>query len=149
MKYISQLNKQKEILNDFYDKKEIYNKRYRKGGWTGKEVLIHIKDAETVAYDRLRRVISEYNPVLWFFEQDLWQKNLNYMKQDISLSKQVFNITRESIVEAIEMHFKKCAEKKGVHSRRGVLSMRQLVEFLIWHTDNHIKQLKKIKPTGR
>jgi len=149
MKYISQLNKQKEILNDFFDQKEIYNKKYRKGGWTGKEVLIHIKDAETVAYDRLRRVISEYNPVLWFFEQDLWQKNLNYMKQDISLSKQVFNITRESIVEAIEMHFKKFADKKGVHSRRGIMTMKQLVEFLIWHTDNHIKQLKKIKPTGR
>jgi hypothetical protein len=149
MKYISQLNKQKDILNDFFDKKNIYNKKYRKGGWTGKEVLIHIKDAETVAYDRLRRIISEDNPILWFFEQDLWQKNLNYMKQDISLSKQVFNITRESIVEAIEMHFKKFADKEGVHSRRGVMSMRQLVEFLIWHTDNHIKQLKKIKPAGR
>jgi hypothetical protein len=149
MKYISQLNKQKEILNDFFDKKEIYNKRYRKGGWTGKEVLIHIKDAETVAYDRLRRIISEDNPILWFFEQDLWQKNLNYMKQDMSLSKQVFNITRESIIETVEMHFKKFADKEGVHSRRGVMSMKQLVEFLIWHTDNHIKQLKKIKPTGR
>jgi hypothetical protein len=149
MKYISRLNKQKEILNEFFDQKEIYNKKYRKGGWTGKEVLIHIKDAETVAYDRLRRIISEDNPMLWFFEQDLWQKNLNYMKQDISLSKQVFNITRESIVEAIEMHFKKFADKEGVHSRRGVMSLRQLVEFLIWHTDNHIKQLKKIKPTGR
>jgi hypothetical protein len=145
MKYISRLNEQKEILNDFFDKKDIYHNRYRKGGWTGKEVLIHIKDAETVAYDRLRRIISEDNPILWFFEQDLWQKNLNYMKQDIFLSKQVFNITRESIVEAVEMHFKKFATKKGVHSRRGVLSMKQLIEFLIWHTDLHIKHLKKIK----
>jgi hypothetical protein len=145
MKYISRLNEQKEILNDFFDKNDIYHNRYRKGGWTGKEVLIHIKDAETVAYDRLRRIISEENPILWFFEQDLWQKNLNYMKQDISLSKQVFNITRESIVEAIEMHYKKFAMKKGVHSRRGVMSMKQLIEFLIWHTDKHIKHLKKIK----
>ena len=145
MKYISRLNEQKEILNDFFDKKDIYHNRYRKGGWTGKEVLIHIKDAETVAYDRLRRIISEENPILWFFEQDLWQKNLNYMKQDISLSKQVFNITRESIVETVEMNYKKFATKKGVHSRRGVMSMKQLIEFLIWHTDKHIKHLKKIK----
>ena len=145
MKYISQLNEQKIILNDLFEKKEIYKKKYRKGGWTGKEVLIHIKDAETVAYDRLRRVISEDNPLLWFFEQDLWQKNLNYMKQDMRLSKEVFNLTRESIIEAVEMHFKKFAHKNGVHSRRGIMSMKQLIEFLIWHTDHHIKQIKSIK----
>jgi hypothetical protein len=99
-----------------------------------------------VAYDRLRRIISEDNPVLWFFEQDLWQKKLNYMKQDISLAKQVFNITRESIVEVVKMHFKKYADKEGIHSRRGLMNMKQLIEFLIWHTDHHIKQIKKIKP---
>ena len=148
MKYIFRLNEQKEILNNFFDKKNIYNKRYRKGGWTGKEVLIHIKDTETVAYDRLRRIISEENPILWFFEQDLWQENLNYMKQDIALAKQVFTITRESIVEVVDMHLKKFASKKGVHSRRGVMNMQQLIEFLIWHTDKHIKHLKKIKPAA-
>jgi hypothetical protein len=79
IKYISQLIEQKEILNDFFDKKDIYYNRYRKGGWIGKEILIHIKDAETVAYDRLRKIISEENLILWFFEQDLWQKNLTYL----------------------------------------------------------------------
>jgi len=145
MNYISELNKQKETLNGLFDKKDIFKKRYRKGGWTGKEVLIHIKDAETVAYDRIRRIVSENNPVLWFFEQDLWQKKLNYMKQDISLAKQVFNITRDSIVETVEMHLKKYAEKEAVHSRRGLINMKQLVEFLIWHTDHHINQIMKIK----
>ena len=146
MNYISELNNQKKILNDLFDKKDIYKNRYRKGGWTGKEVLIHIKDHETVTYDRIRRVISEEKPILWFYEQDLWQKKLNYMKQDISLAKQVFNISRESIVEAVEMHLKKYAEKEGVNSRRGLMNLKQLIEFLIWHTDHHIEQLKKIKP---
>ena len=144
MKYISQLNKQKEILNALFDKKEIYNKRYREGGWTGKEVLIHIKDSESVLYDRLRRIISEDHPILWFFEQDLWQKNLEYAEQDILRAKKLFMITRESIIEAIEMHLKKFGNKEGVHSRRGVMTMKQLVEFLIFHTGKHINQLKKI-----
>jgi hypothetical protein len=147
MNYKSQLNKQKKILNTLFDKKEIYNKRYRKGGWTGKEVLIHIKDSETVSYDRLRRIISEDNPILWFFEQDKWQKNLNYKDQDIELAKKLFIITRESLIEAVDMHFKKYKSKAGVHSRRGITTMKQLVEFHIWHTGKHLNQLKKIKPT--
>jgi hypothetical protein len=145
MNYTSKLNKQKELLDRYFDNSEIFNGRYRKGGWTGKEVLIHLKDAETVFYDRLRRVISENNPVLWYFEEANWAKNLNYMGQDIRLAGRIFDITRESIIETIEMHIKKSAKKSGVHSRRGIMSMKQLVEFLIWHTDHHIKQLKKIK----
>ncbi len=146
MEYISQLIKQKEVVDKFFDKKEIYKGGYRKGGWTGKEVLIHLKDAETVSYDRLRRVVSEENPILWYFEEDNWQKKLNYMAQDIDLAKKLFVITRESIIELVSMHLKKSGAKQGVHSRRGIMTMKELTEFLIWHTDHHIKHLRKIKP---
>jgi hypothetical protein len=144
MKYISELNKQKEIIAALFDKKEIYHKKYRKGGWTGREVLIHIKDSETVDYERLRRVISEDNPILWFYEQDLWQKNMDYKHQDIALAKRTFIAARESFIEAVEMHLKKFGAKKGVHSRRGLMTMKQLIDFHIWHTEKHIKHLMKI-----
>jgi hypothetical protein len=145
VEYISNLIKQKEIVGKLFGKKEIYKGRYREGGWTGKEVLLHIKDAETVAYDRLRRVISEENPILWYFEEDNWQRNLNYMAQDINLAKKIFISTRESIAELVSMHMKKSSSRKGIHSRRGIMTMKELVEFLIWHTDHHIKHLMKIK----
>ncbi|HUI30166.1 MAG TPA: DinB family protein [Candidatus Acidoferrales bacterium] len=145
MKYISKLNEQKEILDALFDKKEIYNKRYRKGGWTGKEVLIHLKDAETMFYERLRRTISEANPVLWYFEEDNWQKNLEYMKQDMSLAKNLFKLTRDSIIELIKMHLDKYDSKKAVHSRYGTMNVKELIERMIKHTDNHIRQLKRIK----
>jgi hypothetical protein len=145
MKYIAQLKKQQKILNELFDKKKIYTKRYRKGGWTGKEVLIHIKDSETVLYDRLRRIIAEEKPLLLFFEQAQWQKNLHYMKQDIALAKNVFMTTRDSFIETVEMHLKKCSKKEGVHSRRGLMNMEQLIEHHLWHVELHINHLKKIK----
>ncbi len=109
-------------------------------------MLLHIKDSETVAYDRIRRIIAEERPILWYFEQDMWQKNLEYMKQDITLAKNVFLSTRESIIETVEMHLKKQGKKEGVHSRSGVLSLKNQIEFLIRHADKHIKHLKRIKP---
>jgi hypothetical protein len=145
MKYIAELKKQQRILNELFENKEIYTKRYRKGGWTGKEVLIHIKDSETVSYDRLRRIIAEEKPMLWFFEQALWQKNLHYMKQDIALAKNVFMTTRDSFIETVEMHLAKNAEKEGIHSRRGLMSMARLIEHHLWHIELHINHLKKIK----
>lgn len=148
MKYISKLKEQKEILDVLFDKKEIYNKRYRKGGWTGKEVLIHLKDAETMFYERLRRTISESHAILWYFEEDNWQKNLEYMKQDIGLAKNVFMLTRDSIIEVIEMHLEKSGSKEAVHSRYGLMNMKELIERMIKHTDKHIGHLKQIKQTA-
>ncbi len=145
MKYFAKLKEQKEILDVLFDKKEIYNKRYRKGGWTGKEVLIHLKDAETMFYERLRRTISESNPILWYFEEDNWQKNLEYMKQDIGLAKNVFMLTRDSIIEVIEMHLEKSGSKEAVHSRYGLMNMKELIERMIKHTERHIDHLKQIK----
>jgi hypothetical protein len=145
MNYISRLHEQKEILDTLYDKKGIYNRRYRKGGWTGKEVLIHLKDAETVFYDRLRRTISEDKSILWYFEEDNWQKNLKYMKQDIMLAKNVFMLTRDSIIELIKMHLEESGSKEAVHSRYGLMNMKDLIERMIKHTDKHIGHLKQIK----
>ena len=144
MKYIAQLKRQRKILNEIFDRKEIYTKRYRKGGWTGKELLIHIKDSETVSYDRLRRIIAEEKPLLLFFEQAQWQNNLRYMKQDIKLAKDVFLSTRDSFIETVEMHLKKYGKKEGVHSRRGLMTMNRLIEHHLWHVDHHINHMKKI-----
>lgn len=148
MKYIAKLKEQKEILDILFDKKEIYSKRYRKGGWTGKEVLIHLKDAETMFYERLRRTISESHPILWYFEEDNWQKNLSYMKQDIGLAKNAFMVTRNSIIEVIEMHLEKSGSKEAVHSRYGLMNMKELIERMIKHTDKHIGHLKQIRQTA-
>jgi len=145
MEYLSKLKQQKKILDSLFDKKEIYDKKYRKGGWKGKEVLIHLKDAETVMYDRLRRIISEGRPILWYFEEDNWQKNLNYMKQDIKLAKKVFMLTRDSIIEAVEMHLGKSGSKEAVHSRYGIMDMKELIERTIKHTEKHIGHLRQIK----
>jgi hypothetical protein len=146
MNTITRLKKQKDIVCSLFDARGIMNKRYRKGGWTAKEVLIHIKDSETVMYDRLRRVIAEEKPILWFFEQALWQKNLVYAKQDMALAKNVFMVTRDSIIEIVKMHMKKYAKKEGVHSRRGLMSLQQLIEFHIEHVARHIQTIKSIHP---
>lgn len=145
MNCISQLKKQQKTVSGLFDAKEIFQKRYRKGGWNAKEVLIHIKDSETVMYDRLRRVIAEERPILWFFEQALWQKNLIYAKQDMALAKNVFMTTRDSIIELAEMHLKKFAEKEGIHSRRGLMSLQQLIEFHIEHVDRHTNMIKGLR----
>ena len=148
MMYISKLKAQKKTLDSLFERQELYGRTYRKGGWTGKEVLIHLKDSETVFYERLRRIVSETNSILWYFEEDNWQKNLEYTRQEITLAKNVFLLTRDSIIELIEMHLEKFGSKEAVHSRYGIMNMKELIERMIRHTDKHLSHLKQIKHSG-
>jgi len=144
MDYISRLNAQKKILDVLFDDRRTYSRRYRKGGWTGKEILIHLKDAETVFYDRIRRVISEENPILWYFEEDKWARRLDYKRQDIALAKKLFMATREAIAEIATAHLRAYGTKQGIHSRYGLMDMRELMRRMIVHTDKHIGHLRAI-----
>jgi len=45
---------------------------YGPGKWPVRFILHHLADAETVLFDRIRRIISEPRQVLWAFDQDSW-----------------------------------------------------------------------------
>ena len=62
--------------------------RYGPGKWSVRELLHHLCDAETVFFDRIRRVISEPSPVIWAFDPDAW---LGYMDRPLQLSKDMGN----------------------------------------------------------
>ena len=60
---------------------------YGEGKWNIRQLLIHIVDAETVLYDRIRRIISEQpNPLIWAFDQDAWAAHLDYHTFPLEIS---------------------------------------------------------------
>ncbi len=68
---LKDLEKTQQSLLPYFDLSETdLNKTYALGKWTIKELLNHIVDAETVLYDRVRRVIATDKLVIWGFNQD-------------------------------------------------------------------------------
>ena len=67
-----------ETLSYFDLSAELLNKTYDSNKWNVQYLLHHLADAETVLFDRIKRVISEPKQVLWVFDQSLWAENLNY-----------------------------------------------------------------------
>jgi hypothetical protein len=61
-------------------------------------ILHHLADAETVLYDRIRRVLSEPRQVLWVFDQDAWAKGLDCSHVPLSVSRQVYESVRSAVI---------------------------------------------------
>ena len=64
-------------------------RRYAPGKWTIRFLLHHLADAETVLFDRIRRVLSEPRGVVWAFDQDAWARGLNYDHRPVDLSRKL------------------------------------------------------------
>ena len=91
MKIIQLLNDTKSDTLVYFELPEtLLQKTYAPGKWTVRQLLHHLADAETVLYDRIRRVISEPKTLVWAFDQDLWCKHLDYEHMPLPLSKNIF-----------------------------------------------------------
>ena len=67
---------------------------YGLGKWPVRFILHHLADAETVLFDRIRRIISEPRQVLWAFDQDSWARSLDYSKMPLDLSRRIYDSVR-------------------------------------------------------
>jgi hypothetical protein len=110
MNIIENLMKTKERTLPYFDLSESeLNKSYAPGKWSIRYLLHHLTDAETVFYDRIRRVISEPRQVIWAFDQDAWANRLDYGRVPLHLAKSIYSSVREAIIYHAQQHY----EQKG------------------------------------
>lgn len=117
-------------------------KRYRRGGWTAREVLVHIADTETVLLDRLRRVAAQEKPLLLAFDPDAWTARLDYAGRDLALARALYLAARSTIAELVERH-RADAGRLGVHNEVGLLSLAAIAEKVASHNQHHLEQIRR------
>lgn len=143
MDLIAELERSKQETLSFFDLKDAYlAKTYAPDKWCVKELLHHLADAETVLYERIRRVISEPKQVIWGFQQDLWAKELNYKELDLAANKAVYTAVRDMVISLAKTHYESLADKPFVHSETGLRTLKDEFDKVALHNENHLKQIR-------
>jgi hypothetical protein len=83
----------------------------------------HLADAETVLFDRIRRVISEPRQVLWAFNQDAWAEGLNYSAMPLDVSRRIYDAVRAGMIYHARLHYEKDGPREFVHSEMGMAGL--------------------------
>lgn len=115
---------------------------YAPGKWSVRFVLHHLADAETVLYDRIRRVLSEPRQVLWVFDQDAWATGLDYSRVPLDLSCRVYESVRNAIIYYAREHYEQKGHLEFVHSVTGVRSLKDEFEKVAAHNEHHLNQIR-------
>lgn len=109
------------------------------GTWSIRQVVLHLCDADLVGSDRMKRVISEPNPVLYAYDETLWAKNLCYDKLDPALACSIFRLNREMTAAILRTLPDAAFARTGNHTERGLESLEDLVSGYVEHLAHHMK----------
>ncbi len=115
---------------------------YAPGKWSIRFILHHLADAETVLFDRIRRVLSEDRGVLWAFDQDAWAKGLGYTQRPIDLSRRIYESTRDGIIYYARSNYSKNGQLEFVHSETGVRTLKDEFDKVAAHNQHHLEQIR-------
>ena len=115
---------------------------YGPGKWPVRFILHHLADAETVLYDRVRRLISEPRQVLWEFDQDAWERGLDYSTIPMELSRRIYDSVRDGIIHQAQIHYEKSGHLEYVHSGTGVHTLKDEFDRVAAHNERHLEQIR-------
>jgi hypothetical protein len=113
--------------------------------WSIHEIIVHLKDTEMIYGMRYKTILSENDPHLVAFDQELWAKNTEYEKQNFDLALTLLDLTRIENLLLIGTIEEKEYDKTGKHPEYGELSIRDLALHHTAHDVSHLKQIKNTR----
>jgi hypothetical protein len=142
MEIITRLEETRNQTLKYFDlKAEQLDQSYAPGKWTVRFLLHHLADAETVLFDRIRRVISEPRQVLWAFDQDAWAKGLDYSHLPLDFSRRIYDAVRAAIIHYARLHYEAEGNREFIHSQTGVRTLKDEFDKVAAHNQHHLEQI--------
>ncbi len=113
--------------------------------WSIRQIARHLADSEMVAAYRFRSVIAEENPPIANYDEAAWAARLDYDKRKPASSLQHFRLLRADNYELLKDLSPETFQRKGIHSKRGEMTLMQFVELYADHAESHAKQLQTVR----
>jgi hypothetical protein len=111
-------------------------------GWTPHEIAAHLADIEVALAWRIRQVLSEDEPELQAFDQDLWAASLFYGDRDLATSLATFAANRQSNLELLRWAGDTGIDRKYRHPEFGHRPIRAFIEHIADHDVEHLRQIR-------
>lgn len=109
------------------------------GKWSTRQVICHLADFEPVYADRMKHVIAEDQPTFPGGFDRQFAEHLAYDKRDIEEELTMIEVTRSQMVRILRSLPPEGFERTGIHSVRGPMTLRTLLEAITNHIPHHVQ----------
>ena len=118
---------------------------YRPEGWTVRQLLHHIPDSHTNAYIRFKWALTEDNPLIKAYHEDLWGALPDSKLGAIKAAMDLLYALHARWVLLMENMADSDWEKTFIHPETNkVLSLKLLLALYNWHADHHYAHIENL-----
>ena len=112
------------------------------GGWTPRQVVLHLADSETQSTSRIRRLLMDNAPIIQGYDQDLYASGL-FPDRDITRSLALFVAVRDATAEIIARMTDADWTKTGTHTDSGTYTAEDWLRIYAAHAHDHADQIRR------
>lgn len=111
--------------------------------WSVREIVHHLADADTMAAARLRRILTEEDPAIPAYDEQVLAERLRYRARPIEPALRVIEALRATTAQLLDAMTEAEWRRAGIHSEMGPYSAERWLEFNAAHAHDHAAQIRQ------
>ena len=118
---------------------------YREAGWCSRQIIHHLADSHMNSFIRFKLAMTEDNPQIKAYEQDLWAQGSD-AKLPIQYSLDILSGVHARLVNVMENMTAEDYNRTLFHPEHNKdLSLDFMAALYGWHSKHHLTQIVELK----
>jgi uncharacterized damage-inducible protein DinB len=118
---------------------------YREGGWTVRQLVHHVADSHMNAYVRTRLALTEANPTIKPYEEQLWADLSDAKTFPVEVSLKLIDAMHARWAGLLEMLSTEQWLRPLTHPVNGPMTLESMVAMYAWHSNHHIAHVTELR----
>jgi DinB superfamily len=118
---------------------------YRPDGWTVRQLVHHIFDSHTNAYTRFKLALTEDNPTIRPYEEQLWAELADGKSAPVDWSLKLLQYLHLRWVVLLNSLTPTDLDRTYYHpGTQKQLTMREVIALYAWHSEHHYEHINQL-----
>ena len=118
---------------------------YREGGWTVREVVLHIGDSHLNALSRLMLALTEVRPSIRVYDENAWVRVAAAAAPAIEPALAFVEVLHARFAAVADTVDHASGARELVHPENGPSTVNRLLALYAWHGDHHVAHITRLR----
>src|ERR1700730_15287780 len=118
---------------------------YRDGGWTVRQVTHHVPESHMNAYIRFKLALTEQEPTIKPYEQQLWAELEDVQATPIEVSLALMDPLHDRWVRLLRSMKADDWKRSFRHPELGVVPLEKNLALYAWHGRHHVAHITELR----
>jgi len=118
---------------------------YREGGWTVRQVVHHVPDSHMNSYVRFKLALTEDEPTIRPYMENLWAELPEAKSAPIELSLMLLESLHQRWMLALRGIKPEEWKRNLRHPEMGLLSLEKTLALYAWHGRHHVAHVTSLR----